>query len=349
MSADAPRADVADRHPVYPFGDAVPSPGEVHAIAPGVGWVRLPVPGGLDHVNCWIVDDNDGVAVVDSGLLLPASCSAWEKALDDRRVAQVVVTHFHPDHVGCAGWLSERDGATLIMTRTEYLMARLIAGDVRDAPPASVIAHARACGYDAAQVDALATGGWSQLARVVSPVPTSYRRVQDGDTLAIGGTAWRIIVGSGHSPEHLCLIDEARGLMIAGDQVLPRITSNISVVGMEPLADPLGDWLASIARFRRELGDDLLVLPGHGKPFRGLQARLQRLADGHLRALDRVMARLRDAPQRVVDIFPALFARDVGDHLGLATGEALAHLRYLEARWQVRRSVRDGVWYFAAA
>ena len=349
---DVPVA-VTRRGLTYPFGDAVPVSGAVRAIVPGVEWVRLPVPGGLDHINVWLLEDTDdrgnGVAIVDTGLYLPPTTDAWPTVLGGRRVTRIICTHFHPDHTGCAGWLAREHDVPLYMTRAEFLMLRLAIADTAPEPPSAVIAHARRAGWDEAQLEAMRSEGWGRMARIVSPPPTGFRRLRDGDTLRIGDADWSVVVGNGHSPEHACLVDARRGLMIAGDQVLPRITSNVSVGAMEPDADPLGDWLASIARFRRDLSDDLLVLPAHGLPFRGLHARLDQLAEGHRKSLDRLHDRLREGERRVVDTFPALFPRPVGDHFGLATGEALAHLKRLEVEARAMRTLRDGVWYFAAA
>ena len=183
---------------------------------------------------------------------------------------------------------------------------------------------------------------------MVSSIPLRFTRLQNGDSLNIGDRHWQVVVGSGHSPEHACLHDEAGKLLIAGDQVLPRITSNVSVLLSEPDADPLGDWLESIARLKT-LPDDLLVLPSHGEPFYGLHARLDALASGHLDRLDALHDRL-EQPMRAIDCFPILFGRRIDDSVyGLATGEALAHLRRLEVEGRAVRDIREGVAFFSRA
>jgi glyoxylase-like metal-dependent hydrolase (beta-lactamase superfamily II) len=155
------------------------------------------------------------------------------------------------------------------------------------------------------------------------------------------------VVGNGHSPEHACLHCPELKLLISGDQVLPRISSNVSVYPTEPDADPMTGWLASIAKLKREVPDDVLVLPAHNECFRGLHARLDALADGQHRALDRLKKAISE-PKRVIDVFSALFKRPIVESdaalLGLATGESLASLNHLIARGEATRSLgNDGV------
>jgi glyoxylase-like metal-dependent hydrolase (beta-lactamase superfamily II) len=337
----------------YPMGGFAPDHGQVQPIAAGVGWTRLPVPGQLNHINVWLLDDEDdrgaGVAIVDTGLRGGATRAAWALALGGRRVTRVFVTHFHPDHVGSAGWLCETHGAPLWMNRTEWLLARLLTADIRDAPPPAAIAQLVGAGWSADQLAPVLARGWGSFARAVSPLPVSHVRLCAGDVIRIGARAWTVWIGSGHTPEHVCLVDDAGKLMIAGDQILPKITSNVSLSLSEPEGDPLGDWLRSIETFRA-LPDDLLILPAHGEPFYGLHARLDRLAHGHRLGLEQLHAHLAKGPARAVDCFSVLFRRAIDDSiLGLATGEALAHLQHLVLGGTASRETRDGVWYYRAA
>ena len=336
----------------YPLGRRAPAEGELIALAEGVGWARLPIPGSLKHINVWVLDDGDGVAIVDTGLDIDPCRAGWDALFDGPlrgcAVTRVIVTHFHPDHVGLAGWLVERFGVPLWMTGEEWLFARMLSADVREAPPPEAIAYWRAAGWEEQRIEEEAKKGWGRFASYVSPVPVGFRRMRDGQILEVGARRWRVVTGNGHCPEHACLLDEEGGLLIAGDQVLPRITSNISLSLSEPEGDPLGDWLSSIAKLRT-LSDDLLVLPSHGEPFTGLHARLDALAHGHADRLDALHRHLAQ-PRRGVDCFSTLFARRIEDNmLGLATGEAMAHLRRLEVEGRAAREVRRGVhWYRAA-
>jgi len=335
----------------YPFGRRAPETGELIGVAPGIGWARLPVPWSLKHINIWALEDEGGVALVDTGLDIPPTREAWKALLAGplagQAITRVICTHFHPDHIGLAGWLTQRFAVPLWMTREEWLFARMLTADVRDAPPPEARSYWRAAGWDEQRIEEEAAKGWGRFSSVVSPVPVSFVRMREGDSLRIGKRNWRVVVGSGHCPEHACLVDEEGGLMIAGDQVLPRITSNVSLSLSEPEADPLGDWLASIARLK-QLPDSLLVLPSHGEPFTGLHARLDALDYGHRDRLDALHGHLAE-PRRAVDCFSILFGRKIDDGLiGLATGESMAHLRRLEVEGRAVREVRHGVnWYSA--
>lgn len=351
-SLTAPGAAFTVKGLTYPLGSFAPLDGDVYPIADGIGWMRLSVPGSLKHINVWLLDDSDdagaGIAVVDTGLDTPEARACWTRALDGRRVTRVICTHFHPDHTGLAGWLCAEHHARLWMNRAEYYLARLLIADRRDVPPVEAIDQLISAGWTEAQIAPVRARGWGNFAKMVSPLPVGHVRLSEGETLRIGKRDWVLWQGAGHSPEHMCLVDTEGAIIIAGDQILPRITSNVSVTISEPEADPLAEWLASIDKFRA-LPGALFVLPGHGEPFYGLHARLDRLEAGHRTGLDRLHDLLGKSPRRAVDCFGALFARAVDDSIrGLATGEALAHLRHLELTGRATSALRDGVrWYSA--
>jgi glyoxylase-like metal-dependent hydrolase (beta-lactamase superfamily II) len=335
----------------YPWGREInPAPGQAEKIAEGVYWVRFSMPMSLDHINLWLLEDGDGWTVVDTCLSLSSARETWEQLfgtiMAGKPITRVICTHLHPDHVGLAGWLTERFGAELWMSREEFLMCRAMAGDTGREAPDVALRFYRAAGYDDAQLERY-KGKFGNFGRAISTLPDSFRRLVDLETITIGDRYWQVIVGSGHSPEHVALYCPALKLFISGDQVLPRITPNVSVFPTEPSGDPLQEWLTSSARIREMLPDDVLVLPAHEAPFYGLHVRLSQLIEIHNHDL-RCLFDYLDEPRRAVDCFPALFKREIGDgSLGLATGETLAHLNCLLGRRRIT-CVRDsqGVdWY----
>ncbi len=334
----------------YPFA-ATPAPGVAITVAPGVYWVRMPMPMRLDHINLWLIEDGEGFVIVDTGLRTREIQACWETLLQnvmgDRPVTRIIVTHMHPDHVGMAGWLHQRTGAPLLMTRTEYLVASLLTAERGDSVPEDVLAFYRAAGFNDDQLEARRKSGFGNFARVVSPLPVFHHRLTDGQILRIGGRDWQIVVGEGHSPEHACLMCAELGVIITGDQILPRISPNVSVFPREPEADPLGDWLRSLHRLKAFLPANLLAFPAHNEPFYGLQLRLQSLIDGHCAKLER-LARNLGRPKRAIETLNTLFGQKFEEPLvlGMAIGETLAHLRFLEAAGLVERQRRDGVDFY---
>jgi glyoxylase-like metal-dependent hydrolase (beta-lactamase superfamily II) len=338
--------------PLLTYPIAAPAIGGVTEVAPGVRWVRLPLAGPLGHINVWALADGDGWTLVDTGVGSPDSIAAWEALLATppfaRPLRRVIVTHMHPDHVGLAGWFTRRFGVPLWMSRLEYLTCRVTAADTGREPPPDALRFYRAAGWDDAQLAAYRER-FGRFGRYIHAMPDSYQRLSDGQRLRIGDGDWEVVAGNGHSPEHSCLNDAGRKLLISGDQVLPRISSNVSVHAMEPDADPMADWLASLARLRSRVPDDVLVLPSHNDCFRGLHARLDQLAREQEEALEKLREGLRE-PKRVVDVFPCLFRRPIapGDAslLGMATGEAVACLNHLLRRGEITRRDEAGVdWY----
>jgi len=338
-SAKTATAEVGARGLIYPLGDP-PAPGMAVEAAPGVLWMRLPMFMPLNHVNVYAIADGDGWALIDTGLNNAVTIEAWQTMLagplGGRPVHRVFGTHMHPDHVGLAGWLCEQTGAALWMSRLEYLTCRVLVADTGKPAPAEGVSFYQACGWNRAQI-ARYTAEFGGFGRGVWPLPQSYNRLSEGDQITIGDDAWTIVVGSGHSPEHVCLWRKSDGVFISGDQILPRISSNVSVWPTEPNQDPLDDWMRSLHRLRDLLPSDLLILPGHGDPFRGVTTRIDALVRGHETSLKRLERTLRK-PCRAIDVFPSLFARPVGDAVfGMATGESVAHLNYLEGQGRARR------------
>ena len=335
----------------YPF-PTPPAEGEAVTVAPGVLWMRLPLPMALDHVNVYALDDGAGWTIIDTGFASKRSRAIWEKLLagplQGRPVTRVIVTHHHPDHVGLAGWFIQ-NGATLCMPRTGWLMARMLTLDVQDVPNAESLAFYKRAGMDPDVLDGRRTERPFNFADCVTPLPLGYTRLIDANTITIGGRTWDIRMGGGHAPEHATFWSRDDNLVIGGDQLLPSISPNLGVYPTEPDADPVTDWLQSCEAFLAFAQTDQLVLGGHKLPFTGLPLRLRQLIDNHHGALDRLRAHLTE-PRSAGECFMPLFKRQIkGGEYGLALVEAVAHLNHLHQAGLATRVLRpDGAWGFQA-
>ena len=342
-TATKPKPDTRPRAPDplhYPIAEP-PAPGTATAVAPGVFWLRMPLPFVLNHINLWLLEDGAGWTIVDCGFATDEARGCWEKIfagyLNGKPVTRVIVTHFHPDHIGLCDWLCQRFGVLPWITQAEYLQAHVaharVGGTDRELMSAMMVAH----GLTDERLQHIAERENLYL-KGVPRLPTSYRRIRDNEHISIGAHQWRVIVGHGHAPEHASLYCEALKLFISGDMLLPRISTNVSIWPSAPEADPIGDFLAALARYA-DLPGGTLVLPSHGLPFTGHHARIAALRDHHNVRLDR-LREVCVTPQRAVDVLPVLFDRTFDDHhLLFAMGEAIAHLNCLTHRGVLRRSV----------
>jgi glyoxylase-like metal-dependent hydrolase (beta-lactamase superfamily II) len=299
-------------------------------VAPGLLWLRLSLPFRLDHVNIYLIEDGPGWAVVDTGLGDAPTREAWDHllagALAGRPLTCLIVTHCHPDHVGCAGWLSERLDLPVLMSQTEYLISENVHLD----PAALEAVHYRRFyrehGLDETTTNGVVTRGHAYL-KMVTGLPPTFRRVIAGETLRIGGREFSVLTGGGHSPEQVMLYCAAENLFLAADQVLARISPNVSVWAVDPEGDPLGIYLRSLDALRREIPADTLVLPGHNLPFHGLHNRIDELKRHHAARCDAITAACWQAPRSVADLVPVLFPRALDPHqMGFAFSETLAHV-----------------------
>lgn len=320
----------------YPMGrNQAPECGEVIRAAAGVYWFHMPLPISLARINLWLLQDGDGWVVVDTGMNSPEALSAWETAFETHLkgmpVKRVIVTHMHPDHIGMAGWLTRRFDCDLWISRTEFMMCHSLVADTGKEAPKEAIEFYRAAGFSDQDLQQYRKR-FGNFGAAIGELPRTFHRLVDGQTFEVNRRQWQVVVGSGHSPEHVCLYCPELGVLISGDQVLPRISSNVSVFPMEPAADPLTEWLDSCDRLRRQLPDDLLVLPSHQEPFYGLHARLGQLIDTHEEDLQQLHAFLAE-PKRAIDCFSVLFKRKISTGLmQFAIGETLAHLNCLLGR-----------------
>jgi glyoxylase-like metal-dependent hydrolase (beta-lactamase superfamily II) len=323
-------------------------------VASGLHWLRMYLPFSLAHINLWLLDEGESWSIVDTGVAIDECKNIWKKTFDGtmrgRPVSRVFATHLHPDHIGCAGWLTDRFQAPLWMSRDEYLLARILVADTGRATPEEGDRFYIAAGFERDQLEYYHRM-FGLFGKFVAELPEAFHRLNEEDRLRIGAYEWEVIIGKGHSPEHVCLYCDELNMLISGDQLLPTISSNVSVFPTEPEADPLADWLTSLRMLKTRVPQDVLVLPAHGKPFRGAHTRLDELIFEHEESLEKLES-LCTEPRRAVDAFPALFKSRIDkNNLIMATGESIAHLNYLRnnGRMSVERD-SDGVdWYSTTA
>ncbi|MFC2966598.1 MBL fold metallo-hydrolase [Acidimangrovimonas pyrenivorans] len=336
----------------YPW-EIAPEQGAATEVAPGVLWMRLPLPMKLDHVNVFALDDGDSWTVVDTGFDSRKGRAIWQALmagpLAGNPVRRVVVTHHHPDHIGMAGWLQSDHGTELVTTRTAWLFARMLTLDVQEEPVAETLTFWRDAGMDPETYAQRAAERPFNFADIVAPLPLGFTRIAEGDVIEMGGRSWDIRIGNGHAPEHATFWSRDDNLVIGGDQLLPSISPNLGVYATEPEADPVGDWIESCTRLSAHAEDDQLVLPGHKLPFTGLPLRLRQMIDNHHGALDRLLDHLAE-PRVGGDCFPPLFKRAIGPgEYGLALVETIGHLNHLHRlgkvrRWRSEREAHQGAW-----
>lgn len=344
--------DGSGTHIHYPW-EVVPGEGEALEVAPGVLWMRLPLPMKLDHVNVYALDDGDGWTLIDTGFHSKRMVALWQALLagplQSKPVKRVLVTHHHPDHIGMAGWFQSEHGAELITTRTAWLFARMLTLDAQDRPTEETLSYWRRCGMDPEILAKRSQERPFNFADVVHPMPLGFTRIRQGDTLRIGGRDWDVHIGNGHAPEHATLWSRNDTLVLGGDQILPSISSNIGVYATEPEADPVADWLEACERLSLLATPGQLVLGGHKLPFTGLPLRMRQLIDNHHGALTRLEKHLTE-PMAAGECFAPLFKRRIGEaEYGLALVEAMAHCLHLWHEGRAERHLRDdGAWAFRA-
>lgn len=354
----------------YPFAATLPEAGTALEIAPGVKWIRMPLPFALDHINLWLLRDEmddtnaaggkrQGWSLVDCCISHETPRAQWETIfatqLEGLPILRVIVTHMHPDHIGLAHWLCQRWSTAQHVCRmwisaTDYYAARLGSQSTTGFGGDSTARFFAAHGLTDPQSLEKIRDRAGYYPSLVPEVPASFCRLMDGHAVRIGGRDWHCISGYGHAPEHIALHCAQASILISGDMVLPRISTNVSVFDVEPDANPLALFLASIDKFKA-VGSGTLTLPSHGRPFRGLHTRIRQLHEHHRDRLAEVMQACTERPRSAADILPVMFKRALDLHqTTFAMGESIAHLHLLWFDGQLRRTLdRDAIYRFSVA
>ena len=315
----------------FPFAD-YPAAGAATEVADGIFWVSTPVPFvGLKQVNLWLLRDGEGWTMIDCsyggstqrGLIE----TVWARVLGGRPITRLIVTHFHPDHAGGSGWIAEKWGLRPRMTQGEWLTANLAVMNRHTDHVQSRGTFYRRHGLDEARVQRFLSGVVLYGDGVT--LPPSYKRIRGGDLIPIGRDRWRVMIGEGHAPEHVSLYCAERKILIAGDQILPSITTNVSTWHVEPELDAVGVFLKTCKTFLDVLHPDTLILPSHRKPFRNVQHRLRQLAVHHAVRLNVILDKA-GAETSAGELIDVMFTPGLDGHqVGFAMGEAIAHLNHL--------------------
>ncbi len=319
--------------------DSPPDLGVPYQVADDIYMLRLPLPFALDHVNVWLLEEKNSWTIIDTGLGSSDCLDIWENLLtsflSNKPVRQIILTHYHPDHVGLSGDLVDRTDAQAFMSRTEWLTANMLYYDSGGELGKEMLNLFKRHGLPEEVCDQIKSFKSSYRDRC-STLPAGFNRIKHSDEIDIIGSIWQCREGRGHSPEHMSLYSPERKIFIAGDHILPKITPNIPMSVQDLDANPIADYLDSLTTFK-DIGDDVLVLPSHRLPFKGLKIRIDQLTNHHHERLQTLLDAC-DQPVTVFDVLPVLFKRTLDDNqIVFAMLEALSHLVCLEKRGGLRR------------
>lgn len=316
-------------------------------IAEGLLWLRMPMPMALDHINLYLLEDDDGWYIVDTGLHTEKTKELWleiaQRYCQTKPIKGLICTHFHYDHSSLASWLMETFNIPLYMTYGEFYTLSTNSRGANKLGNPSQRAFYQAAGVPAETVDEIFEAFSKDP--FMKHCPPEFNRLRHDDVLTIGKRKWRIVIGEGHSPEHACLYCEDDKLLLAGDQLLPHISSNILITDVEPKGQPLKYWLRSL-RCLQQLDAKTLVMPAHGPIFTEMHVRAQQLIDHHQDTLDAIVAFAKNNSRfTAFDAMKHLFDRKLSPiDVLMAVGETLAHLNWLEANDDIQctRAVGEG-------
>ncbi|MCU9840482.1 MBL fold metallo-hydrolase [Ruegeria sp. WL0004] len=329
---------------IFPF-EKMPDFGDVCEVADGILWIRIPLPYQLDHVNIYLVRDHVGWAVIDTGIKTMEAIAAWEAyfagPLSGILISKVIVTHHHPDHIGLAGWMCERFDAPLLTSYSTYMGSKVISLGGNERQTRSYFDFYTRHGMSREGAGIVAIQGNDYLRRV-GELPDSFLRLLMSDVLEIGDRTFRIITGDGHAHEQVLLYCKEEKLLFAADQILEKISPNVSVYADERSGDPLGHFLRSLRFLRAEIPNDVLILPGHRRPFVGLQQRCAELEAHHEERCDLIRSACSVRPHTNAELVGILFLRELDAHqMSFAFTETLAHVNRLVRRGEIE-TVPDG-------
>lgn len=349
---DRPSSQIRHDFLEYPMAPPL-ADGSMVEVADGLLWLRMPMPMSLDHINVYLLEDDDGWFILDTGLHTEETRELWLKIVaqhcNNKAIKGVICTHFHYDHSGLASWLMQTFNVPLYMTHGEFFTLKSFSGAFENLGNDHQLDFYHRAGMPKNEVmrviDACRKDPFVQYC------PPAYSRIREGDVFTIGQRRWKIVIGEGHSPEHACLYCEEDKIILAGDQLLPHISSNILVNEFEPQGQQLANWFRSLERIQT-LDPQTLVLPAHGPIFRQMHLRAQQLVDHHVETLDKLRKFVSEKAEfTAYQAMKCLFNRKLSafDSM-MALGETLAHLNWLEANneFLCQRDNDSGIYTYLA-
>ncbi|MCB9504465.1 MAG: MBL fold metallo-hydrolase [Deferribacteres bacterium] len=327
-----------------------PEPGKTQEVAPFVHWVCMPMPFLPGFVNCWLLESEDGFTLVDTGVNNTRTRTLWKQILEQhcsqKPLRRLIITHYHPDHIGLAGWFTQEYNVQLHMTQIEWLYARALFLLSDAALGEIMVDFYRRCDCEDEFLRFAQQSG-NTYAHTVSPIPHSFRRIRQSQELLLTHTTWQSQCSAGHSPAQLTLHNPMDEVMITSDEILPHITPNISVWPDEPFANPLQDYLDSLQNFEH-ISAETTMLPAHGYPTKDLPFRLKQLAHHHDGRLEKIYNSCKN-PQTASEVASTMLGTEVGlQQVFFAIGEAVAHLNYLVEKGElVRSEEKNNIWRYS--
>ncbi|MBX2885933.1 MAG: MBL fold metallo-hydrolase [Granulosicoccus sp.] len=316
-------------------------------VAEGIWWIRLPIALSVNHVNVYLLEDDAGWVLVDTGLDSEPSRSVLTDAISvtpfaEKPIIKVIVTHYHPDHVGMAGNFTNagatENPAELLTSRTCWQTSNLLHADNPPTPCVERVRFMQNAGINGIELESFKRRPPSSYAKMVCSLPRSYTRLIDQQTLKIGNRSWRIIIGNGHADEHVTLWSDDN-IAIVGDQILPAISPNLSVHFSEPNADVVSEWLESCVNFGSIADDETLCLPGHNRPYTGVPTRCFQFLDNCEQIISRIEQSLKK-PKTAADLMTDIYRREISSNEKFSLiGETMGYLNHLLNTNRVKRRV----------
>ena len=319
-----------------------PKFGEMKQIASDLFWVQFELPFRLNHVNLFLMDTPTGWLIIDAGLKSDHSIDHWNALIDgpmkSKKVSGLLITHYHPDHIGMAGWIQEKFDIPCYITEKELFTAKTF----RSMPDDEYAKIFRNVFVRAgmSEEDLIAMGPATRLYKNRVHELPEFEVIKEGHEIISNDGKWIVRTDSGHSPEHVSLLDTKRNLYLSGDFLLPRISPNISDNFFDPLDDRLGEYIKYLNEIK-SIGSETSVFPGHDWPFKNGAQRAQDLIDHHNNRLNILINELKVKSITIMDSISLIFDRKIGnEQMHFAIGEARAHLIHLDVTGKAK-SVTD--------